>query len=40
MEDRRTRGHEVMLVKCKLDIRKYSFSQRIINEWNEQRMLY
>ena len=28
---------EVTLVKdqCKLDIRKYSFSQRTINEWNE-----
>ena len=33
----RTRGHEVTLVKdqCKLDIRKYSFSQRTINEWNK-----
>ena len=32
----RTRGHEVALVKdqCRLDVRKYSFSQRIINEWN------
>ena len=32
----RTRGHEVKLVKdqCILDIRKYSFSQRTINEWN------
>ncbi|WP_133434224.1 RNA-directed DNA polymerase, partial [Aeromicrobium phragmitis] len=35
-KDRRTRGHEVTLVKdqCRLDIRKYSFSQRTINEWN------
>ena len=33
----RTRGHEVKLVKdqCRLDIRKYSFSQRRINEWNK-----
>ena len=32
-----TRGHEVRLVKyqCRLDIRKYSFSQRTINEWNK-----
>ena len=35
--DSRTRGHEVTLVKaqCRLDIRKYSFSQRTINEWNK-----
>ena len=33
----RTTGHEVTLVKdqCRLDIRKYSFSQRTINEWNK-----
>ena len=33
----RTRGHEVTLVKdqCRLDIRKYSFSQRTINELNK-----
>ena len=33
----RTRGHEVKLVKdqYKLDIRKYSLSQRTINEWNK-----
>ena len=33
----RTRGHEVTLVKdqCRLDIRKYSFSQRTINKWNK-----
>ena len=32
----RTRGNEVKLVKdqCRLDIRKYSFSQGTINEWN------
>ena len=35
-KDSRTRGHEVKLVKdqCRLDIRKYSFSQMTINEWN------
>ena len=33
----RTRGHEVKLVKDQfsLDIMKYSFSQREINEWNK-----
>ena len=32
--DNRTRGHEVTMVKdqCRLDVRKYSFSQRTINE--------
>ena len=36
-KDSRTRGHEVKLVKdqCRSDIRKYSFSQRTINEWNK-----
>ena len=36
-KDIRTRGHEVKLVKdqCILDIRKYSFSQRTINEWKK-----
>ena len=31
------KGHEVKLVKdqCRLDIRKHSFSQRTINEWNK-----
>ena len=35
-EERRTRGHGVTLAKkqCRIDIRKFSFSQRIINEWN------
>ena len=35
-EDRRTRGHGVTLAKkqCRLDIRKFSFSKRIVNEWN------
>ena len=31
----RTRRHKTALVKCKLDMRKYSFSQRVINEWNK-----
>ena len=32
----RTRGHGVTLAKkqCRLDIRKISFSQRTVNEWN------
>ena len=36
-KDCRTRGHEVKLVndQCRLDIRKYSFSQRIIHEYNK-----
>ena len=36
-KDSRTRGHEVTLVKdqCRLDVRKYSFSQRTINERNK-----
>ena len=34
--DNRTRGHSWVLAKerCKLDMRKYAFSQRTINEWN------
>ena len=36
-KDIRTKGHEVTLVKdqCKLNTRKYSFSQRVINEWDK-----
>ena len=36
-KESRTRGYEIKLVKdqCRLDIRKYSFSQRTINEWNK-----
>ena len=32
-----TRGHKAALVKeqCMLDMRKYSFSQRVVNEWNK-----
>ena len=34
-EERRTRGHGDTLAKkqCRLDIRTFSFSQRIVNEW-------
>ena len=38
-EERRTRGHRVTLAKkqCRLesDIRKFSFSQRTVKEWNK-----
>ena len=35
-EGSRTRGNKEALVKeCRLDMRKYSFSQRVINEWNK-----
>ena len=36
-KDNRIRGHEVTVVKdqCRLDIMKYSLSQRTINEWNK-----
>ena len=35
-EERRTRGHGVILAKkqCKLDIRKFSFSPITVNKWN------
>ena len=35
-EERRTRGHGVTLAKkqCRLDNRKFSFSQRVVSEWN------
>ena len=37
IEGSRTRGHKAALVKelCSLDMRKYSFSQIVINEWNK-----
>ena len=37
-ERSRTREHTAALVKeeCKWDMRKYSFSHRLINEWNTQ----
>ena len=34
----RTRGHKAALLvkeQCRLDMRKYSFSQSVINEWNK-----
>ena len=33
----RTRGHKAALVKeqCRLEMRKYPFSQRVINEWSK-----
>ena len=36
-EGSRIRGHKAALVKkhCRLYMRKYSFSQRVINEWNK-----
>ena len=36
-KDSKTRGHEENLVKdqCRLDSRKFSFSQRRVNEWNK-----
>ena len=36
-EGSRTRRRKVELVKeqCRLDLREYSFSQRVINEWNK-----
>ena len=36
-EGSRTRGQKAALVnkQCRLDMRKYSFSQRVINEWNK-----
>ena len=37
LKGNRTRGHKAALVKeqCRLDMRKYSFSPRVINEWNK-----
>ena len=36
-EGSRTRVHKGALVKkqCRLDMRNYSFSHRVINEWNK-----
>ena len=36
-EGSRTRGHKAALVKeqCRLDMRKYSVSQRVINKWRK-----
>ena len=35
-QDRKTRGHEITLAKkqCRLHIRKFSFSQKTVNECN------
>ena len=35
-KERGTRGHGVTLAKkeCRLEIRKFKFSQRTVNEWN------
>jgi len=35
VKEGRTRGHVVTLAKkqCRLDIRKFSFSLRTVNEW-------
>ena len=40
-EGNRTKGHKTALVKeqCRLDMRKYSFSHRVINEWNKHTMI-
>ena len=37
-----TRGHNNTLVKkqSRLDVRKFSFSQRILNVWNYQLTVY
>ena len=36
-EGSRTGGHKATLIKeqCRLDMRTYSFSQRVINKWNK-----
>ena len=36
VKENRTRGPGVMLAKeqCRLDVRKFTFSQRIVDEWN------
>ena len=40
-EGSRTRGHKAALVKeqCRLDMRKYSFSQRVVNEWKNCQII-
>ena len=37
LQGTRTRGHSETLQKpqCRLDIRKFSFSHRVINDWNK-----
>ena len=41
-EERRNRGHGITLAKkqCRLDIRKFSFSKRTVNEWNKLSAVY
>ena len=41
-EGSRTRGHKAALVKeqCRLDMRKYSFSQRVINRVEKKIMIF
>ena len=41
-EGSRTRGHKAVLVKeqCRLDMRQYSFSHKVINEWNKLSNYY
>ena len=36
LEDARTRGHKLRIIRqtCRLNIRKYTISQRVITEWN------
>ena len=36
-EGSKTRGNKAVLVKeqCRLDMRKYSFSHKVLNEWNK-----
>jgi len=35
--DKRTRGHDLKLVKhhCRTDVRKFFFSERVVNRWNQ-----
>ena len=41
-EDKRNRGHEVILTKkqCRLDMKIFSFLQRTVNEWNKLSAAY
>ena len=40
-EERRTRGHGVTLAKkqCRQDIRKFSFSQRTVNDGTDYQLI-
>ena len=35
VEPEDTQQHYLRSSQCRLDMRKYSFSQRVINEWNK-----